>query len=114
MFVGPSVQYIVDFAPQLSEIILESKYLEQAGFSVPELARNVALQVWLLLIVMSYMFYFVGLLKVICLNQARRSKNESGGAEPYIPYIYSIYIFHIYIPYIYSIYSSNDRKKIII
>ena len=64
MFVGPSVQYIVDFAPQLSEIILESKYLEQAGFSVPELARNVALQVWLLLIVMSYMFYFVGFLKL--------------------------------------------------
>ena len=31
-------------------------------------------------------------------RQARRSKNESGGAEPYIPYIYSIY-------------SSNDRRK---
>ena len=36
---------MVDFAPELSEIILESKYLEQAGFSIPELARNVALQV---------------------------------------------------------------------
>ena len=37
-------------------------------------------------------------LKKIISYQARRSKNESGGAEPYIPYIYSIY-------------SSNDRKK---
>ena len=36
---------MVDFAPELSEIILESKYLEQSGFSIPELARNVALQV---------------------------------------------------------------------
>ena len=26
------------------------------------------------------------------ISQARRSKNESGGAEPYIPYIYIPYI----------------------
>ena len=37
-------QYVVDFAPELSQIITEAKYLEQAGFSIPELARNVALQ----------------------------------------------------------------------
>ncbi|EDO35852.1 predicted protein [Nematostella vectensis] len=36
--------YVVDFAPELAEIITETKYLEQLGFQVPELARNVALQ----------------------------------------------------------------------
>lgn len=41
----PNVQYVVDFAPELGEIITETKYLEQLGFQVPELARNVALQV---------------------------------------------------------------------
>lgn len=40
-----TVQYVVDFSPKLLEIIMESKYLEQAGYSIPELARNVALQV---------------------------------------------------------------------
>lgn len=39
------VKYIVDFDPMLAEIISETKYMEQLGFSVPELARNVALQV---------------------------------------------------------------------
>ncbi|XP_057295129.1 dynein axonemal heavy chain 10-like [Hydractinia symbiolongicarpus] len=39
-----AIHYIVDFAPELSEIIIESKYFEQAGFSIPDLARNVALQ----------------------------------------------------------------------
>jgi len=39
------VKYIVDFDPMLVEIISETKYMEQLGFSVPELARNVALQV---------------------------------------------------------------------
>ena len=34
----------INFAPELSEIILESKYLEQLGFSIPELARNMSLQ----------------------------------------------------------------------
>ena len=34
----------VNFAPELSEIILESKYLEQLGFTIPELARNMSLQ----------------------------------------------------------------------
>ena len=39
------VQYVVDFAPELYEIITETKYMEQLGFHVPELARNVSLQV---------------------------------------------------------------------
>ena len=39
------LKYLVDFDPQLTEIISETKYMEQLGFSVPELARNVALQV---------------------------------------------------------------------
>ncbi|XP_069922194.1 dynein axonemal heavy chain 10 isoform X1 [Oryctolagus cuniculus] len=36
--------FIINFAPALKEIIHEAKYLEQLGFIVPELARNVALQ----------------------------------------------------------------------
>ena len=34
----------MNFAPELSEIIAESKYLEKLGFAVPDLARSVALQ----------------------------------------------------------------------
>ncbi|XP_071826175.1 dynein axonemal heavy chain 10-like isoform X2 [Apostichopus japonicus] len=37
-------KYVVDFASELAEIITETKYMEQLGFSIPELARNVALQ----------------------------------------------------------------------
>uniref|UniRef100_A0A8C7BQU9 Dynein axonemal heavy chain 10 n=1 Tax=Neovison vison TaxID=452646 RepID=A0A8C7BQU9_NEOVI len=36
--------FAINFSPALKEIINEAKYLEQLGFSVPELARNVALQ----------------------------------------------------------------------
>ncbi|VFV23646.1 dynein heavy chain axonemal [Lynx pardinus] len=36
--------FVVNFSPALREIINEAKYLEQLGFPVPELARNVALQ----------------------------------------------------------------------
>uniref|UniRef100_A0A452SER6 Dynein axonemal heavy chain 10 n=1 Tax=Ursus americanus TaxID=9643 RepID=A0A452SER6_URSAM len=36
--------FAINFPPALKEIIIETKYLEQLGFSVPELARNVALQ----------------------------------------------------------------------
>ncbi|NXK51465.1 DYH10 protein, partial [Chauna torquata] len=39
-----SVQFIVNFSPRLQEIIIETKYMEQLGFPVPEIARNVALQ----------------------------------------------------------------------
>ncbi|KAM4616801.1 dynein axonemal heavy chain 10 [Polymixia lowei] len=38
------VRYIVNFAPELKEMVSEIKYIEQLGYSVPELARNVALQ----------------------------------------------------------------------
>ena len=41
----PNLQYVADFAPELGLIVNETKYLEQLGFHVPELARNVALQV---------------------------------------------------------------------
>ncbi|CBY09982.1 unnamed protein product [Oikopleura dioica] len=37
-------KFEVNFAPELNVIMLESKYLEQLGFSIPELARNMALQ----------------------------------------------------------------------
>ncbi|KAI4536193.1 hypothetical protein MG293_013585 [Ovis ammon polii] len=36
--------FSINFSPALREIINETKYLEQLGFPVPELARNVALQ----------------------------------------------------------------------
>ncbi|CAL8343019.1 unnamed protein product [Lota lota] len=39
-----NVTYHLNFAPEIKEIISETMYLEQLGFSVPELARNVALQ----------------------------------------------------------------------
>ncbi|KFZ50045.1 Dynein heavy chain 10, axonemal, partial [Podiceps cristatus] len=39
-----SVCFIVNFSPILREIIIETKYMEQLGFPVPETARYVALQ----------------------------------------------------------------------
>jgi len=36
---------VLNFDPTLACIITETKYLEQIGFTVPELARNIALQV---------------------------------------------------------------------
>ncbi|XP_021370512.1 dynein heavy chain 10, axonemal-like isoform X1 [Mizuhopecten yessoensis] len=41
---GIEIKYLVDYDPMLGEIISETKYMEQLGFPVPELARNVALQ----------------------------------------------------------------------
>lgn len=35
---------MVDFDPEITEIITETKMMENLGFSVPEIARNVALQ----------------------------------------------------------------------
>ena len=37
-------RYTVNFAVELQQVITEAKYLEQLGFQIPELARNVALQ----------------------------------------------------------------------
>ncbi|KAM6051570.1 dynein axonemal heavy chain 10-like [Theristicus caerulescens] len=39
-----SLCFIVNFSPVLQEIIIETKYMEQLGFPVPEIARYVALQ----------------------------------------------------------------------
>ncbi|XP_054851851.1 dynein axonemal heavy chain 10 [Eublepharis macularius] len=39
-----TAHYVVNFSPKLREIINETKYMEQLGFPVPEIARNVALQ----------------------------------------------------------------------
>ncbi|NXW05009.1 DYH10 protein, partial [Fregetta grallaria] len=39
-----SVRFMVNFSPILQEIIIETKYMEQLGFPVPEVARYVALQ----------------------------------------------------------------------
>jgi len=39
-----NVRYHLNFAPEIKEIISETMYLEQLGFSVPELAQNVSLQ----------------------------------------------------------------------
>lgn len=40
----PNCEFVVNLAPELVEIILETKYLEKLGFHVPDNARNVALQ----------------------------------------------------------------------
>lgn len=40
----PNCEFVVNFSPELSEIIRESCYMEKLGFMVPDLARNVALQ----------------------------------------------------------------------
>ena len=37
-------EYALNFSADLTEIILETKYMEQLGFPIPELARSVALQ----------------------------------------------------------------------
>jgi len=42
--VEKKVRYVVDFDPEITEIITETKMMENLGFSVPEIARNVALQ----------------------------------------------------------------------
>lgn len=38
------IRFSVNFSPKLQEVINETKYMEQLGFPVPEIARNVALQ----------------------------------------------------------------------
>ena len=42
--VPANCEFVVNFSPELSEIIRESCSMEKLGFHVPELARNVALQ----------------------------------------------------------------------
>lgn len=39
------VRYLVNLDPELREISCEARYLEQMGFHIPELTRNLALQV---------------------------------------------------------------------
>lgn len=39
------IQYILNFHPKINEIITESKYMEQLGYVLPDIARNLALQV---------------------------------------------------------------------
>ncbi|NXG58301.1 DYH10 protein, partial [Hemiprocne comata] len=39
-----SVRFIVNFSPILQELIIETKYMEQLGLPVPEMAKYVALQ----------------------------------------------------------------------
>eukprot|EP00731_Ephydatia_muelleri_P035324 Em0114g8a len=46
-FIGPlppNCEFVINLAPELIEIILETKYLEKLGFHVPDSARNIALQ----------------------------------------------------------------------
>ncbi|XP_065594770.1 dynein axonemal heavy chain 10 [Cyrtonyx montezumae] len=39
-----NVRFLVNFSPRLQEIIVETNYMEQLGFPIPEIARNVSLQ----------------------------------------------------------------------
>lgn len=38
------IRFVVNFDPELLEIACESKHLEQLGYHIPELTRNLALQ----------------------------------------------------------------------
>ncbi|XP_030648846.1 dynein heavy chain 10, axonemal [Chanos chanos] len=38
------MRYMVDFAPELKEVVAETKYLEQLGYALPSLAFNFAVQ----------------------------------------------------------------------
>jgi len=42
---GRQNEFVLNFDPTLACIITETKYLEQLGFDIPALARNIALQV---------------------------------------------------------------------
>lgn len=44
LFPEKKIKYVVDFDPEITEIVTETKMMENLGFSVPEIARNVALQ----------------------------------------------------------------------
>ena len=63
---------MVDFDTALLEIVTETKYMEQLGNAVPELARNVALQVggyilvWLYTSVVIYWCGYMYTCVVIC------------------------------------------------
>lgn len=37
-------EFVVNFAPELARAISEAKYLEKLGYSIPDIARSVALQ----------------------------------------------------------------------
>ena len=39
------IVYVLNYNTKINEIITESKYMEQLGFQLPEIARNLALQV---------------------------------------------------------------------
>jgi hypothetical protein len=39
------VRYLMNYDPRLNEIITESKYIEQLGYPLPDIARTLALQV---------------------------------------------------------------------
>lgn len=67
------VHYTVNFSPELIEITNETKYMEQLGFSVPELSRNVALQED------KYVQYISGLTRMI--NRYHRLLNSLQPAE---------------------------------
>ena len=41
-----AIQYILNYNTKINEIITESKYIEQLGYILPEIARNLALQVF--------------------------------------------------------------------
>ena len=43
------IKYILNFNTKINEIITEAKYIEQLGYVLPEIARNLALQVMFIL-----------------------------------------------------------------
>ncbi|XP_051514176.1 dynein axonemal heavy chain 10 [Myxocyprinus asiaticus] len=71
--VEKDVYYSVNFAPELKEIISETKYLDQLGCRVTELARNVALQEE------KFLRYIHGLKKLV--NHYHSLMDSLNGAE---------------------------------
>ena len=41
---SPGQEYVVNLPPELMELIIETRYLEQLHFPIPDQAKNVALQ----------------------------------------------------------------------
>lgn len=53
------IRYILNYDMRINEIITESKYMEQLGYGLPEIARNLALQVNTLKIKEKLKIYFL-------------------------------------------------------
>lgn len=56
----------VNFKPELAELIKETKYIDKLGYSVPESALNIALQVNIIIYKKNILYHFI--IYIISLN----------------------------------------------